>query len=83
VLSGLGFELGDAGLRLGVLQAQSGRFPACGRGFLGESRTKTAQLLQPVEECRGDLFRHEKASVFPGASAARRCGERVDRALEG
>jgi hypothetical protein len=44
-----GFELGETGLQLGVLPAQSGRFPACGGGFLGECREKVAKLLQPVD----------------------------------
>jgi hypothetical protein len=53
VLSRPGFELGETGLQRGVLQAQPGRFPACGRGFLSECREEIPKLLQPLEECRG------------------------------
>jgi hypothetical protein len=49
VLSRPGFELGEAGLQVGVLPAQPGRFPARGRGFLGESREEIPKLLQPVD----------------------------------
>jgi hypothetical protein len=45
VLSRRGFELGETGLQLGVLQAQAGRFAACGGGFLSECREEIPKLL--------------------------------------
>jgi hypothetical protein len=49
VLSRSAFELDEAGLQLGVLQAQPGRFPPCGGGFLGECREELPKLLQPLD----------------------------------
>jgi hypothetical protein len=45
VLSRRGFELGETGLQLGVLQPQAGRFAACGGGFLSECREEIPKLL--------------------------------------
>jgi hypothetical protein len=45
VLSRRGFEFGETALQLGVLQAQTGRFAACGGGFLSECREQIPKLL--------------------------------------